>query len=664
MGTIRTEIDKIQPAAWSRATVADGNWLQANTLTKLKERDDKIADLVDTELTSVKTSVATNASNIRQNSTAIESNKTEITNLKTRVTTAEGDIDALEDCTESLAKADEQIWDKIDLMDAASDVVDIYGNRAAFDAAKAEIETWITDRDIVKVLSGENDQQEYWRFLSAGGSAGGEENTWDLIGTMAPYYSTHEIDEKFDNLSVGGVKDILYTYNPDPSGHFPEASEKTVNDIYINLKQDKFDVEEVEVQKWQVEYEQLDPDTPPENYQWKNYDYLTFYTKTGVDANFYNKTEVSGFLTKKITDKLSYQQSGAKHHEYTAENKILSINKFIEFSAGVDLLHNTKIGYYNNTKDELFDAEGYIWPVSAACRNDILIPVLNCVSKYQGKSYLNYETPGYKKLSDITDDITDAMDKKWYSQLYDSGLLAEHYNRTHLLMQNTYYNYNSDVPYKFEDGTESSYIYVNTFYAWEVPTKTNKTIKRIHGYFDITLTDEANSDELNIVVLLTTKDKLAGRNNTGAHSDLWIVKPNNTPEPTPTDWDNKYKYFSRAKYRNYNWFSPEIKSISTYNGDMFYDIFFNINEVDKNRVLYDVNQTIKKNDTVTVHFCFANSNVTYNYNDYRFIAIKGDNAQDCNPIPTSYEKENLYINSAIKITNVSIEADYEETEEQ
>lgn len=654
MGTIRTEIDKIQPAAWSRATVADGNWLQANTLTKLKERDDKIADLVDTELTSVKTSVATNASNIRQNSTAIESNKTEITNLKTKVTTAEGDIDALEDCTESLAKADEQIWDKIDLMDAASDVVDIYGNRAAFDAAKAEIETWITDRDIVKVLSGENDQQEYWRFLSAGGSAGGEENTWDLIGTMAPYYSTHEIDEKFDNLSVGGVKDILYTYNPDPSEHFPEASEKTLNDIYLNLYTDD-NKYTANLARW---YTDLEPGTE-DKYQWVSYSDIGFYTKAGVDANFYNKTEVSGFLTKKITDKLSYQQYGAKHHEYTAENKILSINKFIEYSSDVDLLHNTKIGYYNNTKDELFDAEGYIWPVSAACRNDILIPVLNCVSKNQGQSNLNYETPGYKKLSDITD----AMDKKWYSQLYDSGLLAG-LHRTHLLMQNTYYNNNSDVPYKFEDGTESSYIYVNTFYAWEVPTKTNKTIKRIHGYFDITLTDEANLDELNIVVLLTTKDKLAGRNNTGAHSDLWIVKPNNTTEPTPTDWDNKYKYFSRAKYHNYNWFSPEIKSITTYSGDAFYDIFHDIDDVDKNRVLYNVNQTIKKNDTVTVHFCFANSNVTYNYNDYRFIAIKGDNAQDCNPIPTSYDKENLYINSAIKITNVSIEADYEETEEQ
>lgn len=100
--------------------------------------------------------------------------------------------------------ADEDLQDQIDVIKAASDVVDIVGTYAellAYDTSK------LTDSDIIKVLADENHDgaTTYYRWMAATSS-------WSYIGEQGPYYTQTEVDnlldEKQDTLIAGHGIDI------------------------------------------------------------------------------------------------------------------------------------------------------------------------------------------------------------------------------------------------------------------------------------------------------------------------------------------------------------------------------------------------------------------------------------------------------------------------
>lgn len=103
--------------------------------------------------------------------------------------------------------ADEGLQDQIDVIKAASDVVDIVGTYAellAYDTSK------LTDSDIIKVLADENHENAttYYRWMAATSS-------WSYIGEQGPYYTQTEVDnlldEKQDVLTAGAHIDITGT---------------------------------------------------------------------------------------------------------------------------------------------------------------------------------------------------------------------------------------------------------------------------------------------------------------------------------------------------------------------------------------------------------------------------------------------------------------------
>lgn len=103
--------------------------------------------------------------------------------------------------------ADEDLQDQIDVIKAASDVVDIVGTYAellAYDTSK------LTDSDIIKVLADENHDgaTTYYRWMA-------DTTSWSYIGEQGPYYTQTEVDnlldEKQDVLTAGDHIDITGT---------------------------------------------------------------------------------------------------------------------------------------------------------------------------------------------------------------------------------------------------------------------------------------------------------------------------------------------------------------------------------------------------------------------------------------------------------------------
>lgn len=95
--------------------------------------------------------------------------------------------------------ADTEIWEEIEAIEAASDVVDIVGTKAELDSYDT---SKIGDNDIIKVLQDEthDDATTYYRWNEAS-------NTFTYIGSEGPYYTSSETDtllaDKQDKLIAG-----------------------------------------------------------------------------------------------------------------------------------------------------------------------------------------------------------------------------------------------------------------------------------------------------------------------------------------------------------------------------------------------------------------------------------------------------------------------------
>lgn len=87
----------------------------------------------------------------------------------------------------------------IETMQAATDVIDVFGSYSAFEENSGTLtaEGYLTDKDIIKVLEDEtNDtQQTYYQYSSA-------DKSWTFIGSLDPYYSKSDIDEITANIET------------------------------------------------------------------------------------------------------------------------------------------------------------------------------------------------------------------------------------------------------------------------------------------------------------------------------------------------------------------------------------------------------------------------------------------------------------------------------
>lgn len=98
--------------------------------------------------------------------------------------------------TEERKDEDQKIWDEIEVIEAASDVVDVVGTYAeleAYDTSK------LHDKDLIKVLQDEthDDAISYYRYSTS-------THAFSYVGSEGPYYTESQVD-----VLLGGKQDKL-----------------------------------------------------------------------------------------------------------------------------------------------------------------------------------------------------------------------------------------------------------------------------------------------------------------------------------------------------------------------------------------------------------------------------------------------------------------------
>jgi len=157
-----TGIDLYGVAKWSRATIADGKWLQENTVGPLYENELILASAV-------------------YGTSAIAAN--DIASLRAKT----------EEICDNLTSTSANLQNEIDIINAGSDVIDVVGDVDDLSAYQG----WTTENDVIKVLcdSAHDDSQTYYRWtgddtMDPSQSA----QLWSYVGGVSPYYTKSEID--------------------------------------------------------------------------------------------------------------------------------------------------------------------------------------------------------------------------------------------------------------------------------------------------------------------------------------------------------------------------------------------------------------------------------------------------------------------------------------
>ena len=278
------------PAKWNRFTVADGDWMQANTLDQLMNRDDFLANKIgegnsgwkddlssesaaryyDDQYLSASISSLSgefytfSANDYYPTVTALRYNlNSEIERATQAETTLSGRI-SLEETARSAADA--KLQKQIDELQAATDVIAVFGTYDEFVAGSGDL--GVTDNDTIKVLrdynytpsasdedyeSNDDDGfQVYYEWHDPNAENPHTDwNGWSAIGSLDPYYSVSEIDEykkqidsDFDSLSstvannylsanknaVSAGKNILIDYDENN----PKITIKTDENVNFN----------------------------------------------------------------------------------------------------------------------------------------------------------------------------------------------------------------------------------------------------------------------------------------------------------------------------------------------------------------------------------------------------------------------------------------------
>ena len=276
------------PAKWNRYTVADGDWMQAKTLDQLMNRDDFLADKIGEGNYVWKDALSSESAaryyDDQYLSASISSLSGEfytfsaddylptVTSLSSllnyeisRATQAENNLSGRISIEETArSAADAKLQKQIDELQAATDVIAVFGTYPEFTAASTGAwQEQVTDNDFIKVLrdsaynpTGDEDAntsdddyyQVYYQWHSSDHDGW---NGWSAIGSLDPYYSVSEIDEykkqidsNFDSLSstvadnflsanenaVSAGKNILIDYEQNK----PKITIKTKEDVEFN----------------------------------------------------------------------------------------------------------------------------------------------------------------------------------------------------------------------------------------------------------------------------------------------------------------------------------------------------------------------------------------------------------------------------------------------
>lgn len=229
------ELNVLSREHWNRATIADGKWLNSNTIQPLFNNDCILAS-------------------------AIHDTSADLYN---RIKESSG----------YLQNEVDKINYEIDTINAGSDVIDVVGTYQQL----LEYSGWTTENDVIKVLNDESEghsgNQTYWRYVDHtldSGTLYPDSANWVYLGDVTPYYSKTEIDamsaylysytttasgnlfQKIDNTSAylhGEIVDssaylhneivnsssYLYNYTTDASANLQEEIERTSGNLHTEI---------------------------------------------------------------------------------------------------------------------------------------------------------------------------------------------------------------------------------------------------------------------------------------------------------------------------------------------------------------------------------------------------------------------------------------------
>ena len=121
---------------------------------------------------------------------------TDIGNLQNKTAQLSIDIKTSADkVREEFALADGVLQDQIDALTNATDVIDVVGTTAGLNPYTG----FITSGDVIKVLSGAGGKQEYYKWTAAKSATSAPFSEFSLVGSLEPYYTMAQIDDKFTN---------------------------------------------------------------------------------------------------------------------------------------------------------------------------------------------------------------------------------------------------------------------------------------------------------------------------------------------------------------------------------------------------------------------------------------------------------------------------------
>ena len=204
------------PAKWSRNTVADGDWLQKNTIAPLSSRDDFLADKlsaasVNLDALSAAIDSVSSISDSKDTflSGSIDYVSATLDTFSGKVeTSAKSLYDSISAESDARRRGDEDLQGKINVLEAANDVIMVYGTHEEFVAGSASLH--LTDKDVIKVLFDDtvSSNQVYYEYTLS-------TNSWTKIGELDPYYSKADIESFSANLSSTIANTYLSANNND-----------------------------------------------------------------------------------------------------------------------------------------------------------------------------------------------------------------------------------------------------------------------------------------------------------------------------------------------------------------------------------------------------------------------------------------------------------------
>ena len=232
-----TDIELYDQAKWSRATVADGKWLQNETLEPISSNDRILASAIHDTSANLTTYIDDSIDEVYENLSAIsvdiynkidyvsatvDNNAIAFQNLVEYVS---GDLTSqifntssflqneietnTQDLRNEISATSSYLQGEIDTLEAATDVVDVIGTLNDL----SNYDKRITKDDIIKVLNANGSwtdvsgntytfsgDQVYFRYVDKT-TAHPSSAKWAYVGDLNPYYNKTETDSKITTLS-------------------------------------------------------------------------------------------------------------------------------------------------------------------------------------------------------------------------------------------------------------------------------------------------------------------------------------------------------------------------------------------------------------------------------------------------------------------------------